>query len=374
MKAMTHLEAAQSAAKTAGSKATDNRTFPDGLTLDQIYCGDCLPWLRGLPDGCAQLVITSPPYFQQRDYMGEGLGHEADPDAYVAALLPIFHECARVVGAQGSVVFNLGDKYLNGSLALVPYRFALAACDAEKVRLVNAITWVKSNPTPRQFQRRLVSSTEPFFHFVKNNDYFYDIKAFMAGDSRPRKTANVTAGMGKHYYELIEASELPSEAKANARQALAAVIQEVRDGQTAGYRMKIHGIHSEPFGGQEGGRKMHLERDGFTIIRLMGGKFKRDVIETPVESVKGCRHPAIYPTAVVSEFLRLLTRAGDLVIDPFMGSGSTALACKQLDRRYLGCDINPAYCAEAQVRIAQSDDPDASLRLFADNSFSVVTA
>ena len=112
--------------------------------------------------------------------------------------------------------------------------------------------------------------------------------------------------MGRHYYELIETSELSGHAKAQARQALADVIQEVRDGRIAGYRMKIRGIHSEPFGGQEGGRKMHLERDGFTIIRLMGGKLKRDVIETPVESVKGCKHPAIYPTAVVSEFLRLL--------------------------------------------------------------------
>ncbi len=347
-----------------GDFAADDTAKPGILPLDRIHCGDCLPWLRGLPDECAQLVITSPPYFQQRDYIGEGLGHEADPDAYVAALLPIFHECARVVGAQGSVVFNLGDKYLNGSLALVPYRFAIAACEVEKVRLVNAITWVKSNPTPRQFQRRLVSSTEPFFHFVKSNDYFYDMKAFMAEDAQPRKAATVTAGMGKRYYELIEASELSNDAKANARQALAAVIQEVRDGKTAGYRMKIRGIHSEPFGGQEGGRKMHLERDGFTIIRLMGGKLKRDVIETPVESVKGCRHPAIYPTSVVREFLRLLTRPGDVVIDPFMGSGSTALACRQLDRRYLGCDINPAYCAEAEARIAQSNNPDTPLRLF----------
>ena len=165
----------------------------------------------------------------------------------------------------------------------------------------------------------------------------------MADERAPRKTANVTASMGKRYFDLIETSELSVEAKAKARQALFAVIQEVRDGQIAGYRMKIRGVHSEPFGGQEGGRKMHLERDGFTIIRLMGNKMKRDVIETPVESVKGCKHPAMYPASVVEEFLHLLTRPGDVVIDPFMGSGSTAIACKHLGRHYLGCDINPEY-------------------------------
>ena len=75
------------------------------------------------------------------------------------------------------MVINLGDKYVDSSLQLVPYRFAIAATEAENVRLVNAVTWVKSNPTPRQFQRRLVSSTEPFFHFVKSNNYYYDIQS-----------------------------------------------------------------------------------------------------------------------------------------------------------------------------------------------------
>lgn len=94
-----------------------------------------------------------------------------------------------------------------------------------------------------------------------------------------------------------------------------------------------------------------MERQGFTVIRLMGNKMKRDVIETPVETIKGGKHPAIYPVRVVAEMLRLLTRPGDVVLDPFMGSGSTAIACKMLDRRYIGYDINPLYCAEAQSRI-----------------------
>ena len=63
---------------------------------------------------------------------------------------------------DGSIVFNIGDKYQDSNLLLVPYRFALAATETGLVKLVNEVTWVKRNPTPRQFRRRLVSSTEPF--------------------------------------------------------------------------------------------------------------------------------------------------------------------------------------------------------------------
>ncbi|MCY3724440.1 MAG: DNA methyltransferase, partial [Candidatus Poribacteria bacterium] len=101
-------------------------------------------------------------------------------------------------------------------------------------------------------------------------------------------------------------------------------------GQTHSFRMKIRGIHAEPFGGQIGGRTLQLKNKGFTIIRMHGNRLKRDVIETSVAAIKGNKHPAIYPVEVVEEFLHLLTPTGALVLDPFMGSGSTAVACKKL--------------------------------------------
>ena len=161
--------------------------LPPGLPLDQIFCGDNLAGLQTLPDGCAGLVITSPPYFQQRDYGGLGAGNETSLAAYLDTLLALFAEFVRVTRTDGSIVFNLGDKYEDSSLLLVPYRFALAATAAFPVRLVNNITWVKQNPTPRQFRRRLVSSTEPFFHFALGNDYFYDIDAFLDDGDAPKR-------------------------------------------------------------------------------------------------------------------------------------------------------------------------------------------
>ena len=298
-----------------------------GLPLDQILCGDNLELIRELPDRSVQLVITSPPYFQQRDY-GGGMGNEACLEEYLDNLLSLFHECLRVLRDDGSLVFNLGDKYIDSSLLLVPYRFAIRATETGLVKLVNDVTWVKKNPTPRHFRRRLVSSTEPFFHFVKTDDYFYNPDAFMADADTPQKLRSQGMNVGRKYFKLIDQSDLSKDEKHDARLALEEAIGELHRGEIAGLRMKIRGIHASAFGGREGGRKVQIERNGFTLIRLRGNKLKRDVIKHPVESVKGIRHPAIYPIKIVEEFLRLLTRPGDVVLDPFIGSGSTAVACK----------------------------------------------
>ena len=328
---------------------------PDkGVPMDQILCGDNLELIQQLPNSSIQLVITSPPYFQQRDY-GSGMGNEENVNAYIEILLCLFRECVRVLTDDGNIVFNIGDKYQNSNLLLVPYRFALAAMDTGGVRLVNEITWVKKNPTPRQFSRRLVSSTEPFFHFAKSDHYFYNPKAFLANPHAPPppKKKNGT-NVGQKYFELIDKSDLSDAEKTLARTELAQVIQEVKSGKTHSFRMKIRGIHAAPFGGQEGGRTSQLRNKGFTIIRIHGNKLKRDVIETPVATLKGNKHPAIYPVEVVEEFLHLLTPTGALVLDPFMGAGSTAVACKRLGRHYIGYDINAEYCEDARQRVLQT--------------------
>ena len=335
--------------------ATADKTLP----IDQILCGDNLELIQKLPDCSIQLVITSPPYFQQRDY-GGGMGNEKDVNEYIDTLLQLFCECVRVVKDDGSIVFNIGDKYEDSNLLLVPYRFALAATKTGLVKLVNEITWVKRNPTPRQFRRRLVSSTEPFFHFVKSDNYYYDLNAFLAAErvskqSRKKQSRKKdSTKLGQRYFELIAESELSKTEKIAARKELTEVIQEVIQGEIHDFRMKIRGIHAEPFGGQIGGRTLQLKNKGFTIIRMHGNKLKRDVIETSVAAVKGNKHPAIYPVEVVEEFLHLLTPTASLVLDPFMGSGSTAVACKKLGRHYIGYDINSEYCEYAKQRVSDT--------------------
>lgn len=317
--------------------------------LNEIVCGDNRLLLPLLPDQSVDLVITSPPYFQQRDY-GSALGTESSLEAYLAGLLEVFAECVRVLKPTGSIVFNLGDKYQDSSLLLVPYRFAIAASEQCGVQLVNAITWLKTNPTPRQFKRRLVSSTEPFFHFVKTNDYQYHLDDFLA-DSKIQKNP-AGDNVGQKYFGLIEQSNLTPAQKNMAREALLGIIEEVKNGEIEGFRMKIRGIHAEPFGGQEGGRKIQLDKNGFTLIRIYNNPLKKDALVSPVESLKNCPHPAIYPVKLIEEFLHLLTRPSDVVLDPFMGAGSSAVACVQQRRNFIGFEINQSYCDFAQNRLS----------------------
>jgi len=115
--------------------------------------------------------------------------------------------------------------------------------------------------------------------------------------------------------------------------------------------MKIRGIHAPAFGGQDGGRKIQMQRNGFTIIRLLGEPMKKDFIQSPVETIKGIGHPAVFPMGVVQELVKLLCPAGGVVLDPYVGSGTTLLAAREENCQYIGIDIDSEYCGYAEERL-----------------------
>ena len=302
--------------------------------------------------GSIDLVVTSPPYFNQRDYSTPGLGNETTADEYLDNIIETFKEILRVMKPSGNIVYNMGDKVIDGGLQLIPYRFAARVVDELSLRLVNDITWIKQNPTPHQFTRRLTISTEPFFHFALSNDYYYNLEGFQPSKPAPRNKP--TDKLGARYRELIEESDLSAKERRAAHEALDEAISDVWDGQIQSFRMKIRGIHAPAYGGQDGGRKMHIERYGFTIIRIYGRKMKRDVIESPVESLPGNGHPAIFPVKVVRELIRLLCPPGGQVLDPYLGSGSTMVAALMEGRSCIGIDISQNYCDSARERVTRT--------------------
>ena len=336
--------------------ASDNDGCPNlGSVLDagdsryQVLCGDNNIALPHIPPLSVDLVITSPPYFGQREYSSLGLGNEDTVADYLDNIMEAFNQLVSLVKPTGSIVYNMGDKIADGSLQLVPYRFAARVLDECNLRLVNDITWVKQNPTPHQFNRRLTRSTEPFFHFAVGKDYYYDRSAFQP--SPPSRNRKPSPRLGSRYRSLLNESGLTKSERHAAHEALDEVIEEVRDGKIHSFRMKIRGIHAPAYGGQDGGRKMHLERDGFTIIRISGDRLKRDVIESPVESLPGNGHPAIFPVSVVRELIRLLCPKDGLVLDLYLGSGSTMVAAALEGRNCIGIDISREYCDSAKNRV-----------------------
>lgn len=319
--------------------------------LDKIICGNASTTLKDITNNSIDLVITSPPYYKQRNY-GKGIGNEESIDEYIENLIIIFKECINKIKDSGSIVFNIGDKYKDGSLLLAPYRFAIEITKRFKVKLINEVRWVKLNPVPKQDNKKLIPSSEPFFIFVKSKNYFFNKNAFLGFINFVRKKPKNGNNIGKKYFEIIEKSDLSQEQKHKAFLKLDEVIKEVKRREIEGFRMKIKGIHAMPYGGQAGGRKIHIERDGFTIIKIKGNAIKRDIIESPVETIKGNIHPAVFPEYIIQEFIKLLTEKGDIVLDPFMGSGTACVVAKKMKRHYIGIEINSEYCEYAKRRIS----------------------
>ena len=332
---------------------------------NKIFCGDCNEVLKDIPSNSIDLVITSPPYFQQREYGGgNGVGNEKKVEEYIESIMKTFRECVRVTKKTGSIVFNLGDKYIDGNLLLVPYRFAIEVQKEKQVKLINELTWVKVNPAPKQDPRKLVSSKEPFFIFAKSNEYYFNKEAFMEYRDKYLNGSKKTAGndIGKKYFELLDKSHLSAEDKTQAKKELYEVIREVKEGKLESFRMKIRGMHALPYGGQAGGRLTQINNKGFTIIKIYGNSIRKDVIESTVETVKGNVHPAVYPEFLIQELIKLLTKENDIVLDPFLGSGTTAVVAKRLKRNYIGIEIHSEYIDYAKQRLAEI--PSYTLELF----------
>jgi len=326
---------------------------------NQIILGNNLSILKQIENDTFDLIITSPPYFQQRDYGNGnlGIGNETTEAEYLENILTVFWECVRVLKKTGAIVFNLGDKYINGSLSLIPYKFAIQATQNQSIFLINQIMWSKLNPTPRQDKRKLIQATEPFFIFAKSKDYYFNVDNYLQHldtfntciKSKPSDK------LGKKYLELIKNSDLTEQQKINATKALNQTILAVHNREIEGFRMKIHGVHKLAYGGQDGGRNNQIKNHGFTIIKILGNTMKKDIIESPVEITKNNHHPAVYPLYIIQELIKLLTKEGDFVLDPFCGSGTTCIAARNLNRKYLGVEINPDYVNLASNRMEEPD-------------------
>jgi len=320
--------------------------------MNKIICGDSLEELSELESDSIDLIVTSPPYFRQRKYTEDEreIGSETKIGLYLQILLGVFDECVRVIKPTGSIVWNMGDIYIDKSLQLLPYRFALEIFDHYKdVKLINDITWVKSNPTPRQYKKRLIPATEPFFHFVKSDDYYYNRDEFLKKDEPVKPNKSPKKGLG--YVTKINSSELTGHEKIDAIMDLTDVIEELRQGKISDFRMKIRGVHKKAFGGQAGGRNSQIERQGYTIIRMYGNKLKRDVIVTSVADTKNIDHPAVFPLTLIEEVIQLLSEEGNMILDPFCGSGQVCIAAKSLNRQSLGIELSSYYCVIARNRL-----------------------
>jgi DNA modification methylase len=296
------------------------------MILNQTLNMDAMNGLKSLPDKSINCVATSPPYYNLRSYgmLGE-FGCAETPEQYVDGLCDYFDEVWRVLKDDGVVFVNIGDTYLGSGkgvwkgreeakkesfqfiekpkeilhgwrkpkqLSLIPFRFAIEMQNRGWI-LRNNIVWHKRNAIPQSVKDRFVNDFETVFMFVKNKKYFFNqqIEPF-ANTSNPDE--EYTGQATKNYEESL--AQNPSNTKRRILEAMK----------------------------KRGGRSM---RAVWTINTK------------PNKSV----HTATFPEELVERMLISGCREGGIVLDFFMGSGTTGRVAKRLNMNYVGFDLNPEY-------------------------------
>jgi site-specific DNA-methyltransferase (adenine-specific) len=281
------------------------------LQLNTIVEGNALSVLRTFPDESIDCVITSPPYWKQRDYDGiEGqLGQEKNVREYIDNLCSVFDEVHRVLKSSGTCWVNIGDKYQKKSLCLIPQRFCIEMQDRGWI-VRNDIIWNKPDAVPESVKDRFTIDHEPLFFFTKSRRYYFEQQF------EPRKTdpENDVKSYQKNYDK-----EKRSRLKPNT----------------------AYTTH--------GGNKSPAEM----LETFKKGRNVRTVWSNPVSRTSG-NHIAPFPESLITRPIKAGCPVGGIVLDLFMGSGTTAIVAERLGRKFIGIELNPAYIKEAEKGIKKA--------------------
>ena len=307
------------------------------MTEMTLLQGDCLTTLPTLASASVQCCVTSPPYYGLRDYGVDGqLGLEATPEEYVAKMVEVFREVRRVLRDDGTLWLNIGDSYAanrsyqvpstkggtkhsysqavggKGSvipdglkakdLIGIPWRLAFAL-QADGWYLRQDIIWHKPNPMPESVRDRCTKAHEYIFLLSKSERYFFDSEAI-----KEPAVSEKPAGNKRHKY-------------ADAYNA--------------------------------GTSEEHRTKAG--LLALTGVEWetrnRRSVWTVATKPYKGA-HFATFPPALIEPCILAGSRPGDVVLDPFGGSGTTAQVALQHGRRATLCELNPTYVPLMEDRVA----------------------
>ena len=297
----------------------------------RIIQGDCREALKQIDAGSVHTCVTSPPYFGLRDYGGgEGeIGSEQEVEEYIDAMVDVFREVRRCLRDDGTVWLNLGDSYMaqknvapppqtiggqrdmptfipgnrreqkglkHKDLIGIPWRVAFAL-QADGWWLRQDIIWHKPNPMPESVTDRCTKAHEYIFLLSKKSHYYFDNEAIKE-DAKWERWGNQT------------------------------VIKEQQG--TASWI----------------GSKTKEE------LAAMGKKNKRSVWTVNTKGYKGA-HFAVYPKKLIEPCILAGCPEGGTVLDPFTGSGTTAVVALENNRKFVGTELNPEYIKIAENRIKE---------------------
>ncbi|MEI2775212.1 MAG: site-specific DNA-methyltransferase [Tetrasphaera sp.] len=340
---------------TTTATQTPLRIVPRG----KIIVGDALTQLRTLPSGSVDMVLTSPPYFRLRDYDTPGqLGLEVHVNAWVDQLQEVAAEVRRVLVPTGTFWLNVADTYSTHvaqganrkSLLLGPERLALALVE-DGWRLRNKIVWQKANPMPHSVRDRLTATWEALYIFAASDRYFFDLEALrLPHRTPPSKTR--PAGSAQAIRTKREQWRGPNTDDASG---LARLHAQGRVGHPLGKNpgdvwtipaSNYRGSHHATF---PVALAEMATRAGCPEARCSGCRrpYVRDVVREEMGGHLTAHRGPLHPTCECGS-----ASEPGLVLDPFMGAGTTALGAIENGRDWAGIELSKHFAEEARARIA----------------------
>lgn len=321
--------------------------------IDTTHVGDCRALMRRMiADGVrVQCVVTSPPYWGLRTFGMDGqYGLERTWQRHVARMRSTFRLVRELLADDGVLWLNYGDSYSpdgDGAnrrrqhglkpkdMVGMPWRVALGLQD-DGWYLRSEVIWAKPNPMPESVTDRPTKSHEHIFLLTKSARYFYDAAAIRepangnaharGGGVNPKartKVAGWAQGPGDH--DMLK----------HAAKDAGRITQGLKD--------------STKFGRGPGFRNKQNESFSAAVNELVDERNVRTVWSIPTEAFNAA-HFATFPRALVRRCVLAGSRSGDVIFDPFMGSGTVAQVATELGRRFIGCELNPEYVAMHGLR------------------------
>jgi DNA modification methylase len=301
----------------------------------KIMIGDCRAVLAGLPDESVQACVTSPPYFGLRDYGVNGqIGLEPTLDEYIEVMVSVFREVRRVMRADATLWLNLGDSFCsrpagaNGlkhkDLMMVPARVAIAL-QSDGWWLRRDIVWSKPNAMPESVSDRPTSSHEYVFLLSKSKTYRYDADAIRENRVQT-EDANTFRG-GAYVGGSID----------NGTTGKRQVVGNKKVDKQRGHSRRHAGFND---------RWDQMEEKE----QCAKGRNSRSVWEIATFGFPDA-HFATFPPRLAERCILAGAPPGSVVLDPFMGAGTTMMVADRLGREAIGIELNPEYAALAEKRI-----------------------
>lgn len=262
---------------------------------NKIICGDCEEVLKNLPDNSIDLIFTSPPYADQRNNTYGGI----KPDHYVSWFMPKADQFLRILKPSGSFILNIKERVVNGERHTYVIELILEMRKHGWL-WTEEYMWHKKNSHPGKWPNRFRDNWERLLHFTKTKSFkmFQDEVRVPIGDWAQERLRNLSE------------------------------TDKRRDNSRVG----------------SGFGKNVSNWIGRDLV------YPSNVLYMATECYNR-QHSATFPIALPQWFIKLFTLEGDVVLDPFVGSGTTCVAAKRLGRIYIGIDINKEYCDLAEQRL-----------------------